>query len=520
MLQKRRSFYYKHRFLPVTFLVLLLAVFVPAALLAQADDDGAPAVDVEPAAGSGALSYSEFRIFWENDAIYGETDFYYTNGLRVEFATVEDERLMREDFLYDLAIPTSLQNAGSLAESGWSLGQDIYTPTDLTVSDISYGDRPYAGYLYLGRFYSVASPDAYHRFELDLGVIGPASGADKTQTFIHERLTSSEYPQGWGWQIPNYPTVQFEYDYSNRLFHTQVADLAGNFGLRAGNAFTDASFGFTLRLGYLGPANKGYIPLESNPGYVDSSGGGFGMYLFARPEATAVGYNGTLQGRPGSDRYVERGTDPLTDYTSYSVLQNSINPAAEDLTYLGYFSLVQDRDTLTPLGRFLIFNDTVGSNVNNAGMQFLVYNTLFDGGRTIDPDVRDLVAASLLAGAENYDPVRLWFISKTLGRKNGEPLDPLAKFIAYRIMTNNSAMTLNDLVSYTIYSTLFQKSRPGQTYTVEPRRFYGTLRVGAVFHWGDFSLVTAVAVRSAEFFQGGYLPEEQRWFTLQATTRF
>ncbi len=504
--------------------MLSLAVLLASAVSLSAQDDlevEGDAASAEPAVGSGTLSYSEFRIFWENDAIYGETDFYYTNGLRAELATVEDERLMREDFLYDLAMPASLQSSGTLAESGWALGQDIYTPTDLTVSDISYGDRPYAGYLYLGRFYSVASDDTYHRFELDLGVIGPASGAAEAQTFIHERLTSSEYPQGWGWQIPNYPTVQFEYDYSNRLFHTPVADLAGNFGLRAGNAFTDASFGVTLRLGYIGDANKGYLPLESTPGHIDATqGGGFAMYLFARPEATVVGYNGTLQGRPGSDRYVERGTDPLTDYTAYSVLQNSINPAAEDLTYLGYFSLIEDRDTLTPLGRFLIFNDTVGSNVRNPGMQFLVYNTLFDGGRTIDPNVRDLVASSLLTGAENYDPVSLWFISKTLGRKNGEPLDPVAKFIAYRIMNNNSAMTLDDLVSYTIYSTLFQKSRPGQTYTVEPRRFYGTLRVGAVFQYGDFSLLTAVAVRSAEFFQGGFLPEEQRWFTLQLSTRF
>ncbi|MEQ9367223.1 MAG: hypothetical protein RIF32_23525, partial [Leptospirales bacterium] len=97
-------------------------------------------------------------------------------------------------------------------------------------------------------------------------------------------------------------------------------------------------------------------------------------------------------------------------------------------------------------------------------------------------------------------------------------LDPAAKFLAYRILTEGTQS--DPLRDFYVYYTLFQKHDPSKAYTVRPRPFTGGLRAGLVLNYGRVTVLSAIAIKSAEFYQKGYLPGFHKWFTLQATARF
>lgn len=82
------------------------------------------------------------------------------------------------------------------------LGQVIVTPADITRAVPDPNDAPYVGALMFRATHVYARGDVADMVSLDLGVIGPASGAAQTQRAVH-RLTGSKPPQGWHTQVPN-----------------------------------------------------------------------------------------------------------------------------------------------------------------------------------------------------------------------------------------------------------------------------------------------------------------------------
>ena len=168
---------------------------------------------------------------------------------------------------------------------------------------------------------------------------------------------------------------------------------------------------------------------------------------------------------------------------------------------------------------FFVFDQNLGNRITNPGTKYLVYNTLFQGGETIDETIRTSVFYSALQDPANQaEPLRLWWLWRTVGRKPGETLYPAAKYIAYKILPEGT--TTDPLTDFYVYYTLFQKHDPAKTYTVRSRPFVGGLRGGMVFNYGPLTILTSLAVRSSEFYQKGYLPTLHKWFTLQATVRF
>ncbi len=59
--------------------------------------------------------------------------------------------------------------------AGWAVGQNIYTPTDITAERPDPSDRPYGGWLYYGLMFQRASAcgRALHSYEADVGLTGP-----------------------------------------------------------------------------------------------------------------------------------------------------------------------------------------------------------------------------------------------------------------------------------------------------------------------------------------------------------
>src|SRR5690606_35196228 len=120
---------------------------------------------------------------WEND-YFAASDRYYTNGMR-----------LTRNFTRDDA-------SGERVLAGAHLYQLMYTPTDITLEPdaVAANERPYAGVLaagiYLGK---LSSDDSRWRFDLDVGCLGPCSGAKQTQRTWHDLIDDDE-PRGWSAQ--------------------------------------------------------------------------------------------------------------------------------------------------------------------------------------------------------------------------------------------------------------------------------------------------------------------------------
>lgn len=251
----------------------------------------AQAVDPEGRTWSGSLVF-------END-LFASRDQHYTNGIRLAWLSAEDRV---PGFLRRAAgmLPMFRQDGHARVE--YAIGQSMYTPTDVTRRDPDPDDRPYAGWLYGSVGLALEQGRTLDRLQLALGVVGPASLAEETQEFVH-RLVGDDPARGWGSQLRNEPGIVLTYERTWRaLLSVTIGpfdlDLSPHVGGAAGNVFTYANAGATLRLGPELPFDYGPPRIEpSLPG----SGSfeprkGVGWYLFAEVDGRAVARNVFLDG--------------------------------------------------------------------------------------------------------------------------------------------------------------------------------------------------------------------------------
>jgi len=248
-------------------------------------------------------------ITWENDSFSSSGDRGYTQGLKLSYLGRDLPAGRTADRLSRItAVGFELQ----VQKLGLALGQNIYTPSDLSREELIKDDRPYAGWLYLGLIYQRLGTNRFgpvlESFELDLGVIGSYSGADQAQTFVHD-LLKAPTPHGWDNQLKNEPGLILNYGRSQlyRLFdfYKLRFDWVPTAGVRLGN-ITSGSLGSSLRFGYNIPNDFGHFPIGNSlitPFW--RSGGSasrdqrsslFGFYFFGGVEGRAVLYNTFLDG--------------------------------------------------------------------------------------------------------------------------------------------------------------------------------------------------------------------------------
>lgn len=200
----------------------------------------------------------------DNDSLlFQRRDGFYTSGIRYtqQFDVHGDNRLDR---------------------TGWRIGQEIYTASDIKLAPAAINplDHPYAGWLYGGVFQSayLANGESY-RYGLDLGCVGPCSGAQWTQQNLH-RVINQPQPQGWSSQIKNEFGALLYGEYAPRRWQLgSTLDLTPSVHARFGNIFTDAGVGVQLRAGQLNQ-----LPDQST------------IHAFVRLDARAVAYDASLQG--------------------------------------------------------------------------------------------------------------------------------------------------------------------------------------------------------------------------------
>lgn len=244
-----------------------------------------------------------FSVVVEND-LFADADRHYTNGVR--FAWLPDAA-ETPDWAVNIArlVPWFPKEGEVL--SGYAIGQNMYTPLDITLEEAPQDDRPYAGWLYGTVGLGVETGKQLDQVTVTLGLVGPASMAEETQIAVH-KVVDAPRPRGWDAQLKNEPGIVLTYQRSWRSFATQTLagmdlDLTPHAGGALGNVYTYANAGLMLRYGKNLPLDYGPPRIQpSLPGstfFVPRSD--FGWYLFAGVEGRAVARNIFLDGNTFRD---------------------------------------------------------------------------------------------------------------------------------------------------------------------------------------------------------------------------
>jgi lipid A 3-O-deacylase len=220
-----------------------------------------------------------------------ETDKHYTQGIHFSLLWPDSEVPL---LARPLAWTPPLGFQQPIQKFGFELGQDLYTPIDLSASAVIPNDRPYAGWLYLGalredRGVTANQIPTLDRYEVELGVVGPWSlGADE-QNWWHD-LIGNSLANGWSHQLENEPGLLLRLDRKWRVvdagnddgLHLQLLPRAG---VALGNIQTSARIGATVRVGH-------HIPDE----FAATIPPRRGWYVFSDVGGRGVLYNEFLNG--------------------------------------------------------------------------------------------------------------------------------------------------------------------------------------------------------------------------------
>ncbi|MGI9494086.1 MAG: lipid A deacylase LpxR family protein [Geminicoccaceae bacterium] len=280
--------------------LMVIPVLLPQVILAaeQPGDEGAVC--------------GTFTMHIENDEV-GGSDRNYSGGHRL--ACMRTAPRFLEKRLRRL-LP---KNAISQQKMSYGLGQNIYTPDDLAEPELIEDDQPYAGWLYvdfgLESEVRSASGDMHHldNFGLQIGVVGPLSGAEFLQRELHEILGATE-PAGWDNQLDNELGANLFYSRQwtgIQRFSLPVdngtswldTDLTPRIGAAVGNIYTYGAGGFMLRIGQFPDDDHGQPAVR--PSFTGSDDfpieDGWSFYLFTGAEGRIVGRNIFLDGNSFDD---------------------------------------------------------------------------------------------------------------------------------------------------------------------------------------------------------------------------
>ncbi|MGB5093557.1 MAG: lipid A deacylase LpxR family protein [Parvibaculum sp.] len=258
-----------------------------------------------------------FSLETENDFFFAiGTDRHYTNGVKMSWTSAPREDL--PDWLYAVSAPPLFTGNEDITRTthrvGLSLAHEIFTPADTQQTAPQPNDRPYAAWLHttlllMSTRYSGENEAWQDKWQLDLGVVGPAAMGEEVQNGWH-RTFGWQTIKGWDNQIHNEPGVNLTLERAWRSGRLQTPGILGletdfiPYGVIAlGNVSTFAGFGGTLRLG-------SNLPDDFGPtGIYPSNGGsdwfipttGFNWYGFVGASGRYVARNIFLDGNTFRD---------------------------------------------------------------------------------------------------------------------------------------------------------------------------------------------------------------------------
>jgi hypothetical protein len=159
---------------------------------------------------------------------------------------------------------------------GLLIGQEIYTPMITDRLDFVPYERPFAGWLYIGAEYELASPTWHITATARLGYTGRWTLAQELQQAWHGVIylfyQGTSLGRGWGYQLPT--EVTFQANLNAKWYLFQLTDRGNKymeFGLEAelavGNVFVHPEVKLLWRFGWLPRRanDRGVKTWESKP---------------------------------------------------------------------------------------------------------------------------------------------------------------------------------------------------------------------------------------------------------------
>ncbi|MCL1057682.1 lipid A deacylase LpxR family protein [Shewanella gelidimarina] len=256
------------------------------------------------------------QFIFENDAfgVLEPTDDGYSNGVgyawgKAPIANFDD--IDMPDWVRWTSDWTYINQAdrGQYTLS-YAILQGMFTPSDLEDSQLIPDDRPYAGVLLWQVKLRQFEDNVATSLLLDVGVVGPASLAEQTQSIIHGMIGAKD-PQGWDNQIDNEPVFRVQSEYLYRfaqlaLSNSVATDVSFYTQAGIGNLRSDAGFGLTFRVGSgLDETYASINPTAShsaNP-YAYMSDRGFNWMLFMSAYGRYVLNDITIDGNTFKDSH-------------------------------------------------------------------------------------------------------------------------------------------------------------------------------------------------------------------------
>ncbi len=204
--------------------------------------------------------YERINFYFENDIFSNSaTDNEYSDGGRLSAVMYRPDG--RDEWLN---IPF-IDKPYSAHFISFALTQQIFTPDDLSQKELIKDDRPYAGWLYLEMGLHQSTATDLDSLSVQLGVVGPASGMEQLQKYIHEQI-GSDRPEGWDHQLGNEVGLQLNYQHKWRYVPRKVWGLDSSLipfvGGEFGNISIKANAGATYRIGWNVPEDFGSTSID------------------------------------------------------------------------------------------------------------------------------------------------------------------------------------------------------------------------------------------------------------------
>jgi hypothetical protein len=290
---------------------LLITILIIISIQPVAAAEAVPQT-VEQSIPDGVLNAPEDMLVTfvvENDLFGGGTDKNYSSGVRANFT---DMHAALPDIAYKIDKLIPMFRINQTTSLHYSLGQNIYTPRDITQSMANLNDRPWAAFLYGSVGMVTLARNHTDEVEATVGVVGPLALGKEAQSFIHAHISGSPAPQGWSHQLKNEPGGMLAWQrawpmFVNGKIKNNFWSVKPYFGATVGNIRTYAATGFTIRLS---PYDSRW---QDTPIRVSPAMPGTGIYeipankwsweLFSGLEGRAVAHDITLDGNTFANSY-------------------------------------------------------------------------------------------------------------------------------------------------------------------------------------------------------------------------
>ncbi len=193
-------------------------------------------------------------LIWQNDLFTGKDGGGYTNGVYGSLYHHQTNPSNRWDESPWLVRPLawSLPEGFDRAIRAHTVGQAMSTPENIDNPHYTPGDLPYAGLVFWRSSLTTVKDNYADTVSTTLGIVGPASGAEQAQKFVHKVVGATE-PRGWDNQLHNEAVFQFGrgrvWRVSAREFENIEMDLLTVVDASIGTLSSGIGVGFMWRMG-------------------------------------------------------------------------------------------------------------------------------------------------------------------------------------------------------------------------------------------------------------------------------